>query len=156
MAENCCLRKRLLVDVPIQGALVVRVVLYWLMCLFIIGALLLSWRWFASPPGPLGRDLRELWSQYGMAAVASAVLLPLVVFDLLRLSHRFAGPMFRLRRSMRDLARGKPVAAIRFREGDFWHEFADDFNAVAARLGELERRDALGEYGEKENVSVSV
>ncbi len=40
---------------------------------------------------------------------------------------------------MHDLAQGKPVAAVRFRHGDFWQEFADDFNTVAARTKEAKR-----------------
>ena len=45
-----------------------------------------------------------------------------------------AGPLVRLRRSMRALARGEHVEPIKFREGDFWQEFAEEFNAVAARV----------------------
>ena len=73
--------------------------------------------------------------------MASLVLLPAVIFDLLRLSNRFAGPMFRLRRSMHDLAQGRPVAAVRFRHADFWQEFADDFNTIAARAEEAKSLD---------------
>jgi hypothetical protein len=35
---------------------------------------------------------------------------------------------------MRALARGEHVEPIEFRRGDFWKEFADEFNAVAARV----------------------
>ena len=130
--QNTWLRKRFFVDYRVQGALIVRVVLYWLMCLLTMMLLLLGWGMIAGPVRPLNAHLTELWAFYGPAAVASLLLLPAVVFDLVRLSNRFAGPMFRLRRSMHDLAQGKPVAAVRFRQGDFWQEFADDFNTVAA------------------------
>ena len=73
--------------------------------------------------------------------MASLLLLPGVIFDLVRLSNRFAGPMFRLRRSMHDLAQGKPVDAVHFRHGDFWQEFADDFNTIAA--GQEQRTPTL-------------
>jgi hypothetical protein len=35
------------------------------------------------------------------------------------------------------LARGETVEAIEFRSNDFWHDFADDFNAVRARIRDL-------------------
>ncbi|MEI8376050.1 MAG: hypothetical protein WCJ35_24790 [Planctomycetota bacterium] len=142
MAAKYKLRKRFFVDYRVQGALAVRVVLYWLMCLLMITLLLLGWGMVTGPVRrPINAHLTELWALYGSAAVASLLLLPAVIFDLLRLSNRFAGPMFRLRRSMHDLAQGKPVAAVRFRQSDFWQEFADDFNIVAARTEEAKDLD---------------
>jgi len=133
MAAKHSLRKRFFVDYRVQGALIVRVVLYWLVCLLTIMLLLLGWGMITGPIRPLNTHLSELWALNGPAAVASLMLLPAVIFDLLRLSNRFAGPMFRLRRSMHDLAQGKPVATLRFRHSDFWQDLADDFNIVAAR-----------------------
>ena len=134
--QDTWLRKRFFVDYRVQGALIVRVVLYWLMCLLTMTLLLLGWGMIADPVRPLNAHLTELWALHGPAAVASLLLLPAVIFDLVRVSNRFAGPMFRLRRSMHDLAQGKPVAAVHFRHGDFWQEFADDFNTIAARAEE--------------------
>jgi len=57
-----------------------------------------------------------------------------VIVDVVRLSNRFTGPLLRLRRSMRALARGEQVEPIRFRDNDFWHDFAEEFNALAARF----------------------
>jgi hypothetical protein len=37
---------------------------------------------------------------------------------------------------MRELARGEHVEPIHFRDNDFWHDFAEEFNAVAARVQE--------------------
>ena len=134
MAKSSFPRKRLFVDIQVQGALAVRAVLYWLLCLFAIGGLLLLWRMVAMPVTPLDQHLRELWSYFRPTAMVSLLLLPIVVVDLLRLSNRFAGPIFRLRRTMRELAEGKSVEEIRFRKGDFWQDLAGDFNTVAAQL----------------------
>src|SRR5271157_508625 len=141
MAALHGLRKQFFADFRVQGALVVRVVLYWLMCLLTMMLLLLGWSMITDPIRPLNTHLTALWALYGPAAVASLLLLPVVIFDLLRLSNRFAGPMFRLRRSLHDLAQGKPVAAMRFRHGDFWQEFADDFNTIATRAKGAEDLD---------------
>jgi signal transduction histidine kinase len=142
-------RKRLLVDFQVQGALAVRVVLYWLLCLFAIGMLMLLIRMAAKPVSPLDQQLNDLWSMFRPSAVVSLILLPIVVLDVMRLTNRFAGPIFRLRRAMRDLAQGKPVQDVHFRKGDFWQEFAGDFNAVAARMREAEAAASkTGEWSE--------
>ncbi len=140
MAARNWLRKRMFVDYQVQGALIVRVVLYWLTCLLSMMLLLLGWGILADPFHPLNAHLTRVWELYRPAAVASLLLLPIVIFDLVRLSNRFAGPMFRLRRSMHDLAQGKPVALLRFRHGDFWQEFADDFNTIAAQMEEANHK----------------
>jgi hypothetical protein len=133
MAAKKWLRKRFFVDFRVQGALIVRVVLYWLMCLATMALFLLGWRMLRGPVRSVHLHLNELWAQYGPLAAASLLLLPIVILDLLQISNRFAGPMVRLRRSMHDLALGKPVKAIHFRQGDFWSEIAEDFNKIAAK-----------------------
>jgi len=127
------MRKRLFVDPKVQGALVVRVLLYWIVCLITITLMLLCWSVLRTPR-MFYTHLDDMWFRYGPALVASFLLLPMVVVDIIRLSNRFAGPLLRLRRSMRALARGEHVKPIHFREGDFWQEFADEFNALLARV----------------------
>jgi hypothetical protein len=39
---------------------------------------------------------------------------------------------------MRQLANGEKVAPLSFRQGDFWQEFAEDYNRIADRLDKLE------------------
>lgn len=71
------------------------------------------------------------------------LLAPIFAYDLLRLSNRFVGPIFRLRRELRRLSNGEPVTMIDFREGDFWHDTADSFNRVREEL-EMLRTLAAG------------
>ena len=127
------LRKRLFVDPEVQGALVLRVLLYWAVCLITIALMLLCWS-IVRTPRLSYNHLDNMWFHYGPALIASCVMLPMVVVDLIRLSNRFAGPLLRLRRSMWALARGEHVEPIQFREGDFWQEFAEAFNAILIRM----------------------
>lgn len=71
---------------------------------------------------------------YTPAVSGTLAFLPLALIDFVRLSNRFAGPMQQLRRTMQELSRGEPVEPIRFRKGDFWHEFAADFNVLVDRV----------------------
>lgn len=127
-------RKRLLVDSKVQGALALRVVFYWFMCLMTVSIMLLVWRLLTGPARMFYTHLDDMWFQFGPAVVGSLLLLPLVVIDVLRTSNRFVGPLYRMRADMRKLARGEQVRPIHFRDGDFWHEVAEEFNAMVAKL----------------------
>ncbi len=128
------LRKQLFVDPKVQGALVLRVVLYWVVCVITITLMLLCWRILTGPARMFYTHFGEMWFYYGPAVVASSLLLPLVIVDIVRMSNRFTGPLLRLRRGMRALARGEAVEPIRFRDEDYWQEFAQEFNTLAAKL----------------------
>ncbi len=127
-------RRQLFVDPQVQGALVLKTVLYWITCVVAIALMVLCWRIVTGPARMFYTHFDEMWFHFGPALVASFLILPLVVYDILRMSNRFCGPLFRLRRSLRALARGEPVEPISFREGDFWPEIAQEFNALLARL----------------------
>jgi hypothetical protein len=132
-------RKQLFVDPKVQGALLLRTIGYWFFCLLTMALSLLLWRLFTGPARLFYLHFDDMLYWYGPAAVASLLVLPLVVIDCVRLSNRFAGPLYRLRRELRRLAAGEKVTPIHFRDGDFWLEFADEFNAVAKRMQELQQ-----------------
>jgi len=135
---NLALRKRLFVDPEVQGQLVLRVILYWVTCLITVALMVMCWRIINGPARPFYWHLDDMWFHFGPAFLASLILLPIVVMDVIRVSNRFVGPLLRLRRSLRGLAFGQEVEPIRFRHGDFWQGFADEFNAVITRMKELE------------------
>jgi hypothetical protein len=130
-------RFKVLVDGRLQGALLGRVLFYW--CLCVAGILLLAGiqaAWTgqqADWPVVINRVLLG----FGPALIASVALLPLVLFDALRFSHRFAGPLTRLTKDAARLADGEDVPPVVFRKGDFWREYAMQFNRVAEEVRRL-------------------
>jgi hypothetical protein len=134
MSDMKCQRKHLFVDLKVQGALVARVVSYWLFCLLGIILMLLCWQIITGPARMFYTQFDSMWFHYGPAMIASFILLPLVVVDVIRFSNRFVGPMLRLRRSLRQLVQGEDVEPIIFRDNDFWHDLAVDFNTLRARV----------------------
>lgn len=138
MSKTSFSRKRLFVDPEVQGQLVLRVTLYWVTCLITIALMVMCWRIVNGPARPFYRHLDDMWFHLGPALLASLLLLPMVIVDVIRVSNRFVGPLLRLRRSLRGLARGEEVDPIRFRQGDFWQGFADEFNSLITRIKELE------------------
>ena len=130
LAEKKNLRERMFVDPKVQGAIVIRIMLYWLLCQFMIAVLLYGYKVVT------GCDHIEadMAIYYRCALFSTIAWLPLVVLDVVRLSNHFAGPMMRLRRAMHDLGRGEHVEPIRFRDGDFWQAVATDFSALLERV----------------------
>ncbi|RMG00408.1 MAG: hypothetical protein D6741_06885 [Planctomycetota bacterium] len=144
------LRKRLFVDPNVQGTLIIRVILYWIVCLLTIAMMLMCWRIVTGPARGVVWQVNDVWYQFGPAFVASFLLLPMVIIDIIRVSNRFAGPMIRLRRAMRDVAEGRSTRPIRFRDDDFWQDFAGEFNAVLYRVQELEAQLAAARHCDAE------
>jgi len=127
-------RRRLFIDRPIQGALVFRAVLYWVATVVTQVVLVVFFALMFSSPDDFYLHMRQFGSYLRLTVLASALVLPMILFDLVRLSHRWVGPIFRLRTALSALRRGERVPPVRFREGDYWQELAGDFNIVAAEL----------------------
>jgi hypothetical protein len=128
------IRKRLFVDHKVQGSLMLRAVEYWFCCVLTVALGLLAWSLVTGPDQPLYQFFLDAWHYFLPTAVVSLVILPLLVYDILKLSNKFTGPLFRLRRELRRLAAGENVPPLRFRRNDYWPELADEFNAVAQRM----------------------
>jgi hypothetical protein len=123
-----------LVDREVQGSLMLRVASYWLFCLLSISLMVLCWNVYTGPPQRFITLAADLYHRYAPALVASLILLPIVMMDVLRMSNRFVGPVVRLRMAMRELAEGRPAQPLSFRDNDFWRDMATDFNQAAARI----------------------
>ncbi|HUG69576.1 MAG TPA: hypothetical protein VMM76_17625, partial [Pirellulaceae bacterium] len=85
--------------------------------------------------------------------VASAVLLPIVMFSSIRISSRFAGPMVRVRRTLKELARGDTTPMRSFRKNDFWSDTVDDINEIAALLRQVRPATSVAPNPEENLVS---
>jgi hypothetical protein len=136
-------RKRVYIDRDLQGGLVWMAARYWAISLAVVGMLtVVGWVFVAPGIAELVESperLRALLSCLVVALVASGAMLPIVLLDMVKFSHRFAGPMVRLRESMRRSAAGEHVEPVRFRDGDYWQDLADAFNAMQARIDRLEQ-----------------
>ncbi len=137
------LRRRLFVDAKLQGTMMARVAMYWVMSQFMTAVLLFGLKAITG-----GEHLADEMSQLTRCAIFSTIcFLPLAAYDILRLSHRFAGPIVRFRRAMSELGNGRRVEPIRFRDGDYWEDLAASFNAVLKRVEKLHENAAADEEG---------
>ena len=126
-------RSRLFADRKLQGTLLVHTCIYWFYCLFSVALIAICWIVLSEQANGSTDLFGQLWLNCGPALLGSVLLLPLVLLDCLRISNRFAGPMVRLQRAMRQLEAGERPDPIQLRENDHWREFADNFNSVVAQ-----------------------
>ncbi len=141
-------RTRLFVDRDVQGALVKRIASQWIAFVLSLSVLLIAFQYFERPMDSFDDQVQVFFSRHLVMFVILMVLLPLFIYDALKLSHRFAGPMVRVRRMLGQLAAGEPTDSLHFREGDFWNDVANNFNAIRAKL---QRESANGQATERLN-----
>jgi len=131
------LRRRVFIDRPVQTALLVRATLYWIVSLATQLLLVFFFAAVTSSSDAFQSQKPQLWAYIQLSIFSSILLLPVFLRDILRLSHRWVGPIYRLRSSLQALNRGEAVPPIRFRKSDFWQELAGDFNVVSTELAHL-------------------
>jgi methyl-accepting chemotaxis protein len=132
-------RKKLYVDASVQMQLLRRIVLHWFTFIVVAVVLAMSFQLlFENPFQSLSSLTADVLSRNGLLLIILLALIPVFVYDTVKLSNRFAGPMLRFRRAMRTLADGESMEPLTFRDGDFWQELASDFNRVVARVQEQE------------------
>lgn len=127
-------RKQLYMGSKVQVALLARVVMYWCAYMGAIAAFILVWRIVTGPARLFYTHFEDMWFHFGPAVIASLILLPFMLWDTLRVSNRFVGPLTRMRKHFRMGARGEQVPPIHFRKGDFWHDVSEEFNAMIAEM----------------------
>ncbi len=146
-------RKLFFVDAHVQGALLVRATIYSALCLVVVTGMVLCWRILTGPARVFYTHFDDMWFHFAPGLIATLLLLPLVLLDLAKLTNRFAGPMVRLRASMRALTRGETVEPLRFRKGDFWQEAAEEFNSLATQVAQM--RSELAERQGREGADAA-
>lgn len=136
-------RTTFLVDPVVQWAIGRRVIMHWLLfgvCLITANVMLQTI--VTMTEMPFGAAIRIATLQQISVMVVMAMMLPMFVLDTMKLSNRFAGPMYRIRNALVKIPTGEPMNELTFREGDFWADVAEDFNRVAQHSEQLLRRNA--------------
>ncbi len=134
------LRRTKYIDPAVQGALVRRLVLHWVTFTTVTALFVIGLQWFEDPFASLAGTLQHAWSSYGAIVLLLTCLAPIFIYDSIKVSSRFTGPIHRLREGLKGLAGGQSVPALTFRGDDFWQELAEDFNRVADRMRRLSPR----------------
>jgi hypothetical protein len=130
-------RERLFVDPKVQGLLLMRVVTYWFVAVFAIALLIGYQVYLDGGSSPVFFKLKQVLSHFEPALIAALCILPVIMLDCLRVTSKFAGPLVRLRKEMRNLADGKDVEHLVFRKNDLYDELTDEFNRLTDQVEKL-------------------
>jgi hypothetical protein len=128
-------RRKFLVDKSTQWAIVRQSLLHWfyhslLTVLFLLTLTVL----FGGGLRPWGETWQALCPLAISVYVSMLLLLPIFIRDSFKLSNRFAGPIYRIRSTLREVTDGKPYTPINLRKGDFWSDLAQELNAAIETL----------------------
>jgi methyl-accepting chemotaxis protein len=128
-------RQSMYIDPTVQGLLVRRVLLHW-SCFTTTVLLTLSLIEFSIGDASLTtlEHLQSVVSRHLFFFIVLAAMLPVFLMDMIRVSHRFSGPLLRLRQSLKTVAQGGNFQPIRLREKDFLQDLTDDYNAMMEHL----------------------
>ena len=106
----------------------------------------------------LAKHAQVLFGQVWPWLPTAVMLLPLAMYDVVRLSNLFAGPVYRLRKHFAALREDIACAPLLFREEDYWRDLAAPINDMQAeilrlRTGIIELQKLNSASQSKSNVS---
>jgi hypothetical protein len=137
-------RKKLTVDPTVQWALVRQVLRHWIFFLVLTAIVMPMW------VAAMSWDILGTSSSFEEAVVAGwqrtlplvvifIAIAPMIAYDILKVSHRFVGPVYRLHQAIRSLAEGAETPPIQLRKDDFWKDVAADFNTLAEQVASMRK-----------------
>lgn len=127
-------RRQTLVDPEVQGGILRKVALHWAVFFLCNALALVIWiRLFEQPDAEWGQTLGDTFRRFLPFFVISIALFPAFVWDTLKMTNRFAGPILRLRQALAEASAGRAVPPLRFRDSDYWQEIANNFNRLMER-----------------------
>ena len=141
-------RARKYVDRNVQGGLLTRMAIHWGVFFFTSACAYTVVQAIVSPNGTsFLQRVQNSITEFSLLGLLMLTLMPAFLLDVVRFSNRFAGPIVRLRRFLRELGENGEVPPLKFRDDDFWAEIAKEFNACRGRVYrqrmEIERLQAL-------------
>jgi len=141
-------RARKYVDRNVQGGLLTRMAIHWGVFFFTSAFAYIVIQAIVSPNGTsFLQRIQSSITEFSLLGLLMLTLMPAFLLDVVRFSNRFAGPIVRLRRFMRELGENGEVPPLKFRDDDFWMEIANEFNVCRERIYrqrlEIERLQAL-------------
>ncbi len=145
MATTLKPRKKSLVDPEVQGGVLRKIAIHWVLFFIANTIALMIWiRLFVQPDADWGTTFVDTLRRFLPFFVVTTALIPAFVWDTLKLTNRFAGPILRLRSAIADASAGRAVVPLHFRDNDFWKEIAVNFNGLMQRC-QVPTTDRVGD-----------
>ena len=118
-------RKTLFVDQEVQTAILKRVVFYWISCIAFFTLMIWCYESLARPDQMFYEHIGPMIRRFLPIYIAMTALLPFLLYDALRFSNRFCGPLHRVLSELEKFSQTGNMERVTFRENDFWQALAD-------------------------------
>jgi len=150
-------RRRLWVDSAFQFRLLTRMAFYLLAYALVVLHISLIFEIMTRVADDgLGQGAGEFYvdflGRHRALLITLVLTTPILLYDLLKFSHRVAGPLYRCRKIMDEMAAGKPVSEFHPRRRDLMRELIQSFNAL---IKEWNSRVGPGRNGQAVHVEQS-
>lgn len=123
-------RKRIWIDYQVQGVLLGRVLIYWLAAMLYFGITVGVSSYYENPGYSFTQHSKVWIATVGPWLPSAILLLPLVLFDITRLSHQFVGPIHRARTQLERMVQSPNCTPYTLRTDDYWHNLIKPMNDV--------------------------
>ena len=131
-------RKRIWIDSRVQGVLIGRAIIYWLAGTLYFGVATAVSVYLDHPQWTFQQQFTA-WGSIIWPWLPSALLiLPLVLYDIIRLSHLFVGPLHRARLQLERMVQSPNCTPYTLRTDDYWHELIKPMNNVQNHILSLQ------------------
>jgi hypothetical protein len=155
-------RKQTFVNARVQGRFLGRIAAYWVLYHIVLWHGLFVYRYaqmrLSATAGHGVDPFRSIYWQfcidYSPLLVCSLVIMPLFMLDFARMTHRFVGPLVRVRETLLQLMENERVANVEFRKGDLLPELQVAFNDFLSFYDEQRKAAAREESGLLSNAEV--
>ncbi len=128
------LRQKVWIDSSVQGVLIGRIFLYWVSALLYVSLGTACFQYYQYPDWSLTKHTEVLFTQFWPWLPSAILCLPLIIFDIVRLSNLFVGPIYRLRQHLAELNDNPNCRALKFRDDDYWQDLAEPIHCLQAEI----------------------
>jgi hypothetical protein len=125
-------RKKVYVSRTIQGRLLAQLGFYFLLYNFLLwhATFLVETLPGEGVPEPLSQRYAEFYSQHSVWLWCMLAAAPVILWDMVAMTHRVAGPLVRLEHIVRAMARGRHVSKVTLRQNDMLGQFVEAINEL--------------------------
>jgi hypothetical protein len=135
-------RKKTYLGWKVHGRIVARFALYWALYNCILWQLLCARDFLQSESSvlegkqgiSLGERLQSIGRDNAWIVAVAAIVFPMLLWEIVRLTHRVIGPLKRLEGVLNRMVDGETIREVKFRDGDLIESFEKTFNRYLASL----------------------
>jgi len=129
-------RKKMFVSLPIQGNMMLKLSMYWIVYHIALWHMMFLFEFINSRVHslsgaevlPVNQMYTSFLSEHTVMLIAAVMVLPFILIDMMCYTHRIAGPVVRFRDTLQRMTRGEQVKPIKLRKKDFMTDLQDEFN----------------------------